>query len=185
MVTSLLLLPLLFTASFLTVYFYISCKKFHAWLQSFFPKTCSSSGSVVTSDSKAATQEKRDSNKVVELKRVFATFDKNDDGFIMNQELRESLKNIKVLMTEKEVEDMVVKVDANGDGLIGFDEFCILCQAMDGGDASGTKFKDDGMNEEEELKEAFDVFDIDKDGLISFEESGSVPCSLGLKEGTR
>ncbi|MBA0573468.1 hypothetical protein Golob_000740 [Gossypium lobatum] len=81
---------------------------------------------------------------------------------------------------------MVVKVDANGDGLIGFDEFCILCQAMDGGDASGTKFKeDDGMNEEEELKEAFDVFDIDKYGLISFEESGSVLCSLGLKEGTR
>ncbi|KAH1030133.1 hypothetical protein J1N35_046048 [Gossypium stocksii] len=186
MVTSLLLLALLFIAGFLNVYFYISCKKFHAWLQSFFPKTCSSSGSVVTSGSKAATQEKRDSNKLVGLKRVFATFDKNEDWFIMNQELRESLKNIKVLMTEKEVEDMVVKVDANGDGLIGFEEFCILCQAMDGGDhASGTKFKDDGMNGEEELKEALDVFDIDKDGLISFEESGSVPCSLGLKEGTR
>lgn len=29
------------------------------------------------------------------------------------------------------------------------------------------------------------MFDIDKDGLISFEESGSVPYYLGLKEGTR
>ncbi|TYJ25341.1 hypothetical protein E1A91_A07G043300v1 [Gossypium mustelinum] len=187
MVTSLLLLALLFIAGFLNVYFYISRKKFHAWLQSFFPKTCSSAGSVVSSGPKAATQEKRDSNKVVELKRVFATFDKNGDGFITKQELRESLKNIRVLMTEKEVEDMVVKVDANGDGLIDFDEFCILCQTMDGGtDASGTRLKeDDGMNGEEELKEAFDVFDKDKDGLISFEELGSVLCSLGLKEGNK
>ncbi|KAG4190542.1 hypothetical protein ERO13_A07G037700v2 [Gossypium hirsutum] len=189
MVTSLLLLALLFIAGFLNVYFYISRKKFHAWLQiqSFFPKTCSSAGSVVPSGPKAATQEKRDSNKVVELKRVFATFDKNGDGFITKQELRESLKNIRVLMTEKEVEDMVVKVDANGDGLIDFDEFCILCQTMDGGtDASGTRLKeDDGMNGEEELKEAFDVFDKDKDGLISFEELGSVLFSLGLKEGNK
>ncbi|XVF34606.1 hypothetical protein REPUB_Repub18cG0073400 [Reevesia pubescens] len=135
-----------------------------------------------------SVKERSDSNKV-ELRRVFATFDKNGDGFITKQELRESLKNIGLFMTENEVEEMVVKVDANGDGLIDFDEFCILCQAMDG---QGGRRGEDGINGvveegdgEEELKDAFDVFDKDKDGLISVEELGSVLCSLGLKEGNK
>ncbi|XP_039018860.1 calmodulin-like protein 3 [Hibiscus syriacus] len=160
MVTSLLLLAFLFLAGFFNVYFYFSRKKFHAWLQSFFPDN--------TPKVMIPVKEKSDSDSnKAELKRVFATFDKNGDGFITKQELRDSLKNIRLFTTEKEVEDMVVRADANGDGLIDFDEFCILC----GG--------------EDELKEAFDVFDKDKDGLISFEELGSVLCSLGLNEGKK
>lgn len=88
-------------------------------------------------------------------------------------------------MTESEVEEMVVKLDANGDGLIDFDEFCILCKAIDDDDdGGGEEFKRLG-EEGEMLKEAFDVFDRDKDGLITFEELGSVLCSLGLKEGDK
>ncbi|XP_039054798.1 calmodulin-like protein 3 [Hibiscus syriacus] len=160
MVTPILLLAFLFIAGFVNVYFYFSRKKFHAWLQSFFPEK---TPKVVVSVKETTDS---DSNKA-ELKRVFATFDKNGDGFITKQELRDSLKNIRLFTTEKEVEDMVVRADANGDGLIDFDEFCILC----GG--------------EDELKEAFDVFDKDKDGLISFEELGSVLSSLGLSEGKK
>ncbi|KAJ6381104.1 hypothetical protein OIU77_029906 [Salix suchowensis] len=124
-----------------------------------------------------------------ELKSVFATFDKNGDGFITKQELRESFKNIRIFMTEKEVEEMVVKVDANGDGLVDFEEFCILCKATgvrdQGGDdeREGQVAGQDGG--EGDLKEAFDVFDKDKDGLISVEELGLMLCSLGLKEGGR
>ncbi|XVE98371.1 hypothetical protein REPUB_Repub03eG0100700 [Reevesia pubescens] len=193
MVTSILLLAVLFIFGFINFYFYFSPKKFYAWLQSFFPNYNSSSSSPHVS-SKTTTkvisvkEERGDSNKV-ELKRVFATFNKNGDGFITKQELRESLKNIRLFMTEKELEEMIVKVDANGDGLIDFDEFCILCQAMDG---QGVRRGEDGINgvveegyEEGELKEAFDVFDKDKDGLISVEELGSVLCSLGLKEGNK
>ncbi|XP_065851050.1 calmodulin-like protein 3 [Euphorbia lathyris] len=112
-----------------------------------------------------------------ELKSVFATFDKNGDGFITKQELIDSLNNIRIFMTEKEVEEMLVKVDSNGDGLIDFQEFCSLCQNR----------KDDAEEEEEDvdLKEAFEVFDRDKDGLISVEELGSVLCSMGLKQGRR
>ncbi|XP_022730842.1 calmodulin-like protein 3 [Durio zibethinus] len=192
MVTSILLLAVLFVAGFINFYLFFSPKKFYAWIQSFFPKYGSSS-SVHVSSSKTTTshaisvKERSDSNKV-ELKRVFATFDKNGDGFITKNELRESLKNIRLFMTDKEVEEMVVKVDANGDGLIDFDEFCILCQAMDGHDQEGVRRGQDGNgvgDGEGELKEAFDVFDKDKDGLISVEELGSVLCSLGLKEGKK
>ncbi|KAF2310602.1 hypothetical protein GH714_015275 [Hevea brasiliensis] len=122
-----------------------------------------------------------------QLKSVFATFDKNGDGFITKHELRESLKNIRIFMTEKEVEEMVAKVDSNGDGLIDYEEFCFLCEDIMGD--GGQELEDDGGNGEAEgqgdLKEAFDVFDRDKDGLISVEELGLVLSSLGLKEGKR
>ncbi|TXG61872.1 hypothetical protein EZV62_013235 [Acer yangbiense] len=129
----------------------------------------------------------------MELKRVFATFDKNGDGFITKQELRESLKNLRLMVTEKEAEEMVVKVDANGDGLIDFDEFRILYKAMiaqdydddDGDDRSVDGGEEVGNGGEEDLKDAFDVFDKDKDGLISVEELGLVLSSLGLNEGKK
>ncbi|CAN1215352.1 Calmodulin-like protein 3 [Linum perenne] len=86
---------------------------------------------------------------------VFATFDKNGDGLITKQELRESLKNIQISATEKEAEEMVVKVDSNGDGVIDMEEFKILYRNMN------------------------------KDGLITVEELGSVLSSLGMKEGKK
>ncbi|XVE71493.1 hypothetical protein DITRI_Ditri10aG0154800 [Diplodiscus trichospermus] len=193
MLTSILLLAVLFIAGFVNFYFYFSPKKFYAWLQSFFlNRSSSSSVSSRTITEVVSMKERSDSNKV-ELKRVFATFDKNGDGFITKQELRESLKNIRLFMTEKEVEEIVMKVDANGDGLIDFDEFCTLCQAMDGHSEEGVRRGSEdgnGIHVEEgdiegDLKEAFDVFDKDKDGLISVEELGSVLCSLGLKEGNK
>ncbi|KAF3776110.1 hypothetical protein EJ110_NYTH49104 [Nymphaea thermarum] len=37
------------------------------------------------------------------------------------------------------------------------------------------------VGEDEELKEAFDVFDVNGDGFITVEELGSVLSSMGLK----
>lgn len=188
MVTTLLLLAILFILGFIHIYFSFLPNKFYYWIQSLIRNTCPSSSSSSAVNYKTAQKisvtERGDPNNL-ELKRVFSTFDKNGDGFITKQELRESLKNIRMFMTESEVEEMVVKLDANGDGLIDFDEFCILCKAIDDDDdGGGEEFKRLG-EEGEILKEAFDVFDRDKDGLITVEELGSVLCSLGLKEGDK
>ncbi|MCL7047440.1 hypothetical protein MKW94_028304 [Papaver nudicaule] len=127
----------------------------------------------------------------MELERVFATFDKNGDGFITKQELGESLNNMGLFSDEIEVGSMVAKLDVNGDGLIDIDEFCELYDSIMGkkkrDKISEEEEEDDGddLDEEEVMKEAFDVFDGDKDGLISVEELGVVLKSLGLKQGMR
>lgn len=121
------------------------------------------------------------------LRGVFATFDKNNDGYITKRELRESLEKIGIWAGERDVEDMVEKVDFNGDGLIDFDEFCKLYESINGrgGEAEGQEGAGGDGDVDGDLREAFDVFDGNKDGLITVEELGLVLSSLGFSEGKK
>lgn len=123
------------------------------------------------------------------LKQIFDMFDKNGDGFITRQELEESLKNIGIFVPAKEVEEMVENLDSNRDGLIDLGEFKGLFELVKGGGEREGREEGKGFeieDEEEDLKEAFGVFDGDKDGLITIEELGLVLSSMGLiKEGSK
>ncbi|KAL9224434.1 hypothetical protein vseg_000464 [Gypsophila vaccaria] len=117
-----------------------------------------------------------------DLSRVFDTFDKDRDGYITRQELKESLNNIGISVLPKEVEDMVDTLDCNKDGLIDVNEFKKLYYELM---IKGLEDDNDEVDVEGELKEAFNVFDEDKNGLISVKELGMVLCSLGLKQGNK
>ncbi|KAF7804004.1 calmodulin-like protein 3 [Senna tora] len=67
---------------------------------------------------------------------------------------------------------MVEKVDVNGDGYIDTEEFAELYRSIM-----------DDKDEEEDMKEAFKVFDQNGDGFITEEELSTVLASLGLKHG--
>jgi len=59
--------------------------------------------------------------KAEHLKQLsFAHFDKNADGFITADELRDTLGN------SANVEDLIKQADRNGDGKIDYSEFCDL-----------------------------------------------------------
>ncbi|KAL9151290.1 hypothetical protein ABFS82_11G043200 [Erythranthe guttata] len=75
---------------------------------------------------------------------------------------------------------MVQRVDSNGDGLIDFDEFCVLFDSFKDDEQGQVKVHEDG-----DLREAFDVFDENRDGLISVEELGLVLSSMGFNQGNR
>ncbi|KAI5680934.1 hypothetical protein M9H77_02161 [Catharanthus roseus] len=180
---SILILILLLILGLTTIN--LPTKKFLLWFQSLISlknPPYSVPGKTVIAEEKVQRSDYR-SNKE-DLKNVFATFDKNDDGFITKQELRDSLKNIGIVMGEKDIEDMVKNVDSNGDGLIDLDEFCDSFASLLGKKEELNKEGNDS-SQDGDLQEAFDVFDGDKDGRITVEELGSVLSSLGFKEGNK
>merc|ERR1712182_43992 len=73
-------------------------------------------------------------------------------------------------LTEAELHDMINEVDADGNGTIDFTEFLSLM---------ARKMKD--TDTEEELREAFKVFDKDNNGFISAAELRHVMTNLGEK----
>lgn len=124
-----------------------------------------------------------------ELRRVFSTFDHNGDGLIARQELQDSLENLGLFVSDADLDSMVARLDTNGDGFLDLQEFCVLYESVNvsGEGDRGANGGDDGEQkegqvvEDEELKEAFDVFDVNGDGFITVEELGSVLSSMGLK----
>ncbi|OIW03194.1 hypothetical protein TanjilG_11831 [Lupinus angustifolius] len=67
---------------------------------------------------------------------------------------------------------MIEKIDVNGDGYVDIEEFGELYQTIM-----------DEKDEDEDMKEAFNVFDQNGDGFITGEELSAVLSSLGLKYG--
>ncbi|RZC73189.1 hypothetical protein C5167_048670 [Papaver somniferum] len=107
-----------------------------------------------------------------QLKQVFKLIDTNGDGKISSLELGEVLLCLgheKSTVT-KEAEVMLKEVDCNGDGFIDLDEFM---NVVAGDSSSKSKGAD------EDLKDAFLVFDADKNGFISPKELKQVLRSLG------
>ncbi|KAK7325075.1 hypothetical protein VNO77_29135 [Canavalia gladiata] len=108
----------------------------------------------------------------IEIKRVFQMFDKNGDGRITKEELNDSLENLGLFIPDRDLTQMIEKIDVNGDGYVDIDEFGELYDSI---------MSD--RDEEEDMKEAFNVFDQNGDGFITVEELRSVLSSLGLKQG--
>lgn len=97
--------------------------------------------------------------QIVEFREAFCFFDKDGDGCITMEELATVIRSLDQNPTKKELEDMITAVDVNGNGTIEFAEFL---------DLLATKLKE--TDAEEELKEAFKVFDKDQNGYISAKE---------------
>ncbi|KAG1363221.1 calmodulin-like protein 6 [Cocos nucifera] len=190
---ALLLFAILFICGLINSYFFLHRPKLLAWLASFLCMT--------STPKPIAKIPKKDGKEVVASKvvadragieTVFATFDRDGDGFVTAEELEESFKRLGFVSTRNEIVSMMERVDANEDGLIDLEEFGELYDSLGrgrggGGGGDGDERVERGKEEEEEgemeLREAFDVFDENGDGLITVEELGLVLASLGLKRG--
>merc|ERR1712154_15454 len=64
-----------------------------------------------------------------EIEQTFKVFDKNGDGKITFDELKEVLTALGEEVTDKDVMDMIKEADLNGDGAIDFEEFKIMMTA--------------------------------------------------------
>uniref|UniRef100_A0A336KJR2 CSON004991 protein n=1 Tax=Culicoides sonorensis TaxID=179676 RepID=A0A336KJR2_CULSO len=108
--------------------------------------------------------------QVSEFKEAFMLFDKDEDGTISVTELGVVMRSLGQRPTETELRDMVNEWDENGNGTIEFNEFLQMMSKK-------LTFSDG----EDELKEAFRVFDKNNDGLISSSELRHVMTNLGEK----
>jgi len=106
--------------------------------------------------------------QIAEFKESFSLFDKDNDGTISTKELGGVMRSLGQNPSEKELQEMVNEVDADGNGTIDFPEFLTMM---------ARKMKD--TDSEEEIKEAFKVFDKDGNGFISPQELKHVMTNLG------
>ncbi|PIN05509.1 Calmodulin and related proteins (EF-Hand superfamily) [Handroanthus impetiginosus] len=104
-----------------------------------------------------------------ELKQAFEMIDRDGDGKIKKEELEGLLCRLGAEPpSQEEMKLMLSEVDRDGDGCISLEEFYAIGSAFapPAGDC--------------ELREAFDVFDSDRDGKITAEELFNVFKTIGV-----
>ncbi|XP_076958044.1 putative calcium-binding protein CML23 [Bidens hawaiensis] len=108
-----------------------------------------------------------------DFEKVFHKFDVNGDGKISISELGSILSALGSATPEDELKVVMNEIDTDKDGFIDLQEFIEFqkrgCNAADGAAVN------------KELREAFDMYDQDKNGKISANELHSVLKSLGEK----
>ena len=108
-------------------------------------------------------------DQIQEFRQAFDIMDRNSDGVITVDDLAAVMRAIGQSPTAAELQDMIREVDADGNDTIDFTEFlALMSRQMRQSDI------------EDELREAFRVFDRDSDGFITPRELSSLLISLGL-----
>ncbi|KAL1861755.1 hypothetical protein VTK73DRAFT_6931 [Phialemonium thermophilum] len=108
------------------------------------------------------------SEQIAQFRQVFDLFDKDNTGDITAEELGEVMRSLGLNPSDSELKDLVAEADVDENGCIDFNEFLNMM-------ARGVK----EVDTEQELLNAFQVFDKDNSGTISASELRQVLSSLG------
>lgn len=107
-------------------------------------------------------------HRLKEYKDAFEMFDKDKDGTITAKELANVMRSLHQDPTERELNEMISEVDVDGNGRIDFEEFVALMNRR----SKETDIEDEVIN-------AFRVFDKDANGMISSNELRHIMTTLG------
>lgn len=108
-----------------------------------------------------------------ECRKAFKKIDINKDNRLSWTELRKASILLGMPLTDKQAKKIIKEVDRNGDGFIDYKEFEKIM-------SKNTKPILLIDCEDEVLRNAFDRFDVDKNGKITKEELVQVLSSLGM-----
>ncbi|GLJ38245.1 hypothetical protein SUGI_0778590 [Cryptomeria japonica] len=121
---------------------------------------------------------------IVRLRRIFDALDGNGDGQISVAELGQALQKLGLPIPLPELESTVRGFFSPGSDGLDFDAFVGLHRSL-GDKLLGVSDDGEGVvteEDEQDLKEAFGVFDEDGDGFISASELQGVLQRLGFAE---
>ncbi len=108
--------------------------------------------------------------QVAALREAFSAHDRDGDGRITLHELRQALERQGEEPTDAELRGLLVRTDADGNQSIELAEFlAFMSRRMR---AAGPQ---------DEIREAFDAYDRNRDGLVSIDELLQVMGMLGEK----
>jgi len=108
--------------------------------------------------------------KLKEYRDAFDMFDRDRDGTVTSRELASVMKSLIRDVSELEIKQMIQEVDIDGNGVIDFEEFVIMMNR-----------RNKETDAEEDVINAFRVFDTDCDGIISSTELRHIMTTLGDK----
>ncbi|KAK7850186.1 probable calcium-binding protein CML18 [Quercus suber] len=112
-----------------------------------------------------------DDVQIAELREIFRSFDRNNDGSLTQLELGSLLRSLGLKPSPEQLETLIQKTDKNSNGLIEFSEFITLV-APDLLPAK-SPYTDD------QLRQLFRLFDRDGNGFITAAELAHSMAKLG------
>ena len=108
-----------------------------------------------------------DKEELNKLKKIFYKIDLNLDGKLSKSEFEQAFKEAGIDMNKEQIETMMKSIDFDGNGFIEYEEFIRVALPKE------------KLFTEKNLKIAFDMFDLDKNGTISLDEFKTI---LGIKK---
>ncbi|XP_058089340.1 calcium-dependent protein kinase 2-like [Magnolia sinica] len=109
--------------------------------------------------------------EIMGLKAMFKSMDTDNSGTITLEELKQGLSKQGTKLSEVEVKQLMEAADADGNGIIDYDEFITATMHMN------------RMDREEHLYTAFQYFDKDNSGYITTEELEQALKEYGMHDG--
>jgi len=98
-------------------------------LQKLHTETDVEKGGTIGTHEVLATQM-RDKGFKDELLEAFKVFDKNNDGFIAMEEMKQVMDNLGQHLTDQELEETIRECDMNGDGKVDYNEFVEMMDSL-------------------------------------------------------
>ena len=107
-------------------------------------------------------------DKEQEIKSIFEKYDSDKDGFVNTSELANIIKSINTDVSNEELLELLQEVELEVNGEINFEKFVSIVNR-----------REYDVDTEEELLNAFKIFDKEGNGLINLNELKNIMLKVG------
>jgi len=127
----------------------------------------------MASEAVQAALEQLSPEQIEQFRKYFNMFDKEKKGFIHTSQVGQILRTMGQAFEERDLKQLIKEFDSDGSGEIEFEEFCALIARF--------VIEEDSGALEEELREAFRLYDKQGNGYINVSDLRDILRALDEK----